>query len=146
MGLLPFTPDAEVLLDYIPLSSRQPLVPITEQQPLFMCLCLLRQAGIFPFTFPVARGNTQFKQIAPAKLVQGQLQRIHMHTKTHRHAGLLTALPRGLAGQKAQAASSAESSWSALWHKPSSRQSASSGSCLAAKSLAMKLLSNTKMI
>jgi len=78
-----------------------------EQQPLFTSLCLLGQAGIFPFTFPQARENTQFKQIAPASLVQGQLQWMHMYTNTHRHTDLPTALPRGLATHGARAASSA---------------------------------------
>lgn len=102
--------------------------------------CLLGQAGMFPFTLPLARENTGFKQVAPAKLVQAQLRGMHnahKHPHTRRSPG---CPPTGPAGQEARGASSAPGSRPALWRKPSSLQPASTGSCLAATSLAAKLL------
>lgn len=134
MRFLRFSPDAEVL-DYVPLFCRQPPVPTIQNQTLIHIRLPLGQVGIFLFTFPLARENTHFKQVASANLVQGHLQRMHMHTNTYRHADVLTSLQRALAEQEAWTASSVESSQSALRHKPSSLQFASSGSCLAARSL-----------
>ena len=89
MGFLPFSPDAEVLLDYIPLSSRQPPVPTTEQQLLFMSLSL--GAGWdLPFSLPSSKRERAVQADCSCKASTGTAAEdahAYKHPQTHRSPG-----------------------------------------------------------